>query len=49
MRSILQTISQSMPPLTIASVVDILLVAFLVYQFLMIVQAGVPRISWPES
>jgi diadenylate cyclase len=38
MRSIFDTISQSMPTVTIASIVDILLVAFLVYQFLMIVR-----------
>jgi diadenylate cyclase len=38
MRSIFDTISQSMPTVTIAAIVDILLVAFLVYQFLMIVR-----------
>ena len=38
MRSIFDTISQSMPTVTISSIVDILLVAFLVYQFLMIVR-----------
>jgi diadenylate cyclase len=38
MRSIYDTILQSTPHLTIASIVDILLVAFLVYQFLMIVR-----------
>jgi diadenylate cyclase len=38
MRSIIETITQSMPSLTIAAIVDILLVAFLVYQFLMIVR-----------
>jgi diadenylate cyclase len=38
MRSISDRLLQSMPHLTIASIVDILLVAFLVYQFLMIVR-----------
>ena len=38
MRSLFQSFTQSIPPLTIASIVDILLVAFLVYQFLMIVR-----------
>ena len=38
MRWIFDTISQSMPTVTIAAIVDILLVAFLVYQFLMIVR-----------
>ena len=38
MRSISDKLLQSMPQLTIASIVDILLVAFLVYQFLMIVR-----------
>lgn len=38
MRSIYDKLLQSMPQLTIASIVDILLVAFLVYQFLMIVR-----------
>jgi diadenylate cyclase len=38
MRSVLQSITQSWPPLTVSSVIDILLVAFLVYQFLMIVR-----------
>ena len=38
MRSIYDNLLQSMPHLTIASIVDILLVAFLVYQFLMIVR-----------
>jgi diadenylate cyclase len=38
MRSIFDTISLSMPTVTIAAIVDILLVAFLVYQFLMIVR-----------
>ena len=38
MRSIFDSLSQSMPTVTIAAIVDILLVAFLVYQFLMIVR-----------
>src|SRR3954447_8416997 len=38
MRSIFDHILQSMPQLPIAPVVDILLVAFLIYQFLMIVR-----------
>jgi diadenylate cyclase len=38
MRAILDNIAQSMPQPTITSIVDILLVAFLVYQFLMIVR-----------
>lgn len=38
MRSIFDTIAQSMPHLTITAIVDILLVAFLVYQFLMIIR-----------
>ena len=38
MRAIYDNIAQSMPHLTITSIVDILLVAFLVYQFLMIVR-----------
>jgi diadenylate cyclase len=38
MRSISDRLLQSKPHLTIASIVDILLVAFLVYQFLMIVR-----------
>lgn len=38
MRAIYDTIARSMPPLTITSIVDIILVAFLVYQFLMIVR-----------
>jgi diadenylate cyclase len=38
MRSISDSLLQSMPQLTIASIVDILLVTFLVYQFLMIVR-----------
>jgi diadenylate cyclase len=38
MRSALQSITQSWPPLTVSAVIDILLVAFLVYQFLMIIR-----------
>ena len=38
MRSVLQSITQSWPPLTVNAAIDILLVAFLVYQFLMIVR-----------
>lgn len=38
MRSVLQSITQSWPSLTVGAVIDILLVAFLVYQFLMIVR-----------
>lgn len=38
MRSVLESITQSWPPLTGRAVIDILLVAFLVYQFLMIVR-----------
>ncbi|HYI95528.1 MAG TPA: diadenylate cyclase CdaA [Bryobacteraceae bacterium] len=38
MRAIYDHIAQSMPHLTITSIVDILLVAFLVYQFLMILR-----------
>jgi diadenylate cyclase len=38
MRSFFDTIAHSIPPLTITALVDILLVAFLVYQFLMIVR-----------
>jgi diadenylate cyclase len=38
MRAIYDTIAQSLPHLTITAIVDILLVAFLIYQFLMIVR-----------
>src|SRR5829696_1566533 len=38
MRSVLQSITQSLPPLSVRAVIDILLVAFLVYQFLMIIR-----------